>query len=302
MKGMDLKMTGSAQTRKVVRRHKRGPLEIGNFGNAVICIILALFCLSCVLPILLVYIVSFTDELAITRNGVSFFPAQWSLEAYRMLFGSSLKKIAVCYRNTLFLTVVGTLLSLWFMTMYGYALSRKDFKPRQFLTFFAYFTMLFSGGMVAGYIVNTTIFHLRDTIWVLLLPGLVGAYNIIVLRTFFSSGGNEALIEAAKIDGANRLQIVLHVNIPHILPTIVTLLILRTGSVLSVGFEKIFLMQTPLNLEASRVLSTYVYEMGIQNSRLDYSTAVGLFNNVVNVVVLILVNTVAKKVSKIGLF
>ncbi len=110
------------------------------------------------------------------------------------------------------------------------------------------------------------------------------------------------LIEAAKIDGANRLQIVLHVNIPHILPTIVTLLILRTGSVLSVGFEKIFLMQTPLNLEASRVLSTYVYEMGIQNSRLDYSTAVGLFNNVVNVVVLILVNTVAKKVSKIGLF
>ena len=110
------------------------------------------------------------------------------------------------------------------------------------------------------------------------------------------------LIEAAKIDGANRLQIVLHVNIPHILPTIVTLLILRTGSVLSVGFEKIFLMQTPLNLEASRVLSTYVYEMGIQTSRLDYSTAVGLFNNVVNVVVLILVNTVAKKVSKIGLF
>ena len=81
-----------------------------------------------------------------------------------------------------------------------------------------------------------------------------------------------------------------------------TLLILRTGSVLSVGFEKIFLMQTPLNLEASRVLSTYVYEIGARNSRLDYSTAVGLFNNVVNVVVLILVNTVAKKVSKIGLF
>ena len=130
MKGMDLKMTGSAQTRKVVRRHKRGPLEIGNFGNTVICIILALFCLSCVLPILLVYIVSFTDELAITRNGISFFPQSWSLEAYKLLFGKSLRKIIICYRNTLFLTVVGTLLSLWFMTMYGYALSRKDFKPR----------------------------------------------------------------------------------------------------------------------------------------------------------------------------
>lgn len=223
MKGMDLKMTGSAQTRKVVRRHRRGPLEIGNFGNAVICIILTLFCLSCVLPILLVYIVSFTDELAITRNGISFFPKEWSLEAYRMLFGTSLNKIVTCYRNTLFLTIVGTLLSLWFMTMYGYALSRRDFKPRQFLTFFAYFTMLFSGGMVASYIVNTTVFHLRDTIWVLLLPGLVGAYNIIVLRTFFSSGGNEALIEAAKIDGAGEFRIYAQIVLPISKPALATI-------------------------------------------------------------------------------
>ena len=110
------------------------------------------------------------------------------------------------------------------------------------------------------------------------------------------------LIEAARIDGASRMQIVWHVNIPHILPTIVTLMILRTGSVLSVGFEKIFLMQNPLNLEVSRVLSTYVYEMGIQKSRLDFATAVGLFNNVVNVIVLILVNTIARKVSQISLF
>ena len=110
------------------------------------------------------------------------------------------------------------------------------------------------------------------------------------------------LIEAARIDGASRMQIVWHVNIPHILPTIVTLMILRTGSVLSVGFEKIFLMQNPLNLEVSRVLSTYVYEMGIQKSRLDFATAVGLFNNVVNVIVLILVNAIARKVSQISLF
>ena len=211
-------------TRKPVRhRHHRGPLEIGDFGNTVICIILAVFCLSCVLPILLVYIVSFTDELAITRNGVSFFPETWSLEAYKVLFGKSLSKIVISYRNTIFLTVVGTFLSLWFMTMYGYAISRKDFKPRQILTFFAYFTMLFSGGMVASYIVNTTIFHLRDTIWVLLLPGLVGAYNIIVLRTFFSSGGNEALVEAAKIDGAGEFRIYAQIILPISKPALATI-------------------------------------------------------------------------------
>ena len=116
------------------------------------------------------------------------------------------------------------------------------------------------------------------------------------------AGVSSDQIEAAKIDGANRLQVVWHVNIPHILPTVVTLLIMRTGSVLSVGFEKIFLMQTPLNLEASRVLSTYVYEMGIQKGRLDYATAVGLFNNLVNVAILLIVNTVSKKLSETSLF
>lgn len=116
------------------------------------------------------------------------------------------------------------------------------------------------------------------------------------------AGVSSDQIEAAKIDGANRLQVVWHVNVPHILPTIVTLLIMRTGSVLSVGFEKIFLMQTPLNLEASRVLSTYVYEMGIQKGRLDYATAVGLFNNLVNVAILLIVNTVSKKLSETSLF
>ncbi len=116
------------------------------------------------------------------------------------------------------------------------------------------------------------------------------------------SGVSSELVEAAKIDGASRLQIIRHVFLPHLLPTVVTLLILRTGSVLSVGFEKIFLMQTPLNLEASRVLSTYVYEMGISNQRLDYATAVGLFNNLVNIAVLLIVNTISRKMSQISIF
>lgn len=91
-------------------------------------------------------------------------------------------------------------------------------------------------------------------------------------------------------------------NLPHIFPTIVTLLIISTGSVLSVGFEKIYLMQNSLNLDASRVISTYVYEMGIENAQLDFATAVGLFNNAVNIAILLIVNTVARKISKISIF
>lgn len=116
------------------------------------------------------------------------------------------------------------------------------------------------------------------------------------------AGVSRDLIESANIDGANRLQIIWHIKLPHILPTAVTLLILRTGSVLNVGFEKVFLMQNSLNLSASRVLSTYIYDMGIKNARFDYATALGLFNNVVNLVVLILVNALAKKIAKTGLF
>ena len=116
------------------------------------------------------------------------------------------------------------------------------------------------------------------------------------------AGVSAELLEAARIDGANRLQIIWHVNLPHIFPTIVTLLIISTGPVLSVGFEKIYLMQNSLNLDASRVISTYVYEMGIENAQLDFATAVGLFNNVVNIAILLIVNTVARKISKISIF
>ena len=116
------------------------------------------------------------------------------------------------------------------------------------------------------------------------------------------AGVSAELLEAARIDGANRLQIIWHVNLPHIFPTIVTLLIISTGSVLSVGFEKIYLMQNSLNLDASRVISTYVYEMGIENAQLDFATAVGLFNNAVNIAILLIVSTVARKISKISIF
>ena len=116
------------------------------------------------------------------------------------------------------------------------------------------------------------------------------------------AGVSVELVEAARIDGANRLQILRHINIPAILPTIVIMFILATGGMLSLGAEKILLMQNALNKPASSVISTYVYEIGIGGGEFSYSTAIGFFNNVVNVTILIIVNTITNKLSGVGLW
>ena len=103
--------------------------------------------------------------------------------------------------------------------------------------------------------------------------------------------------EAAIVDGANKLQRIWHIDIPALVPTMVILLVMNAGRILSVGFEKAFLMQTDANLSASEIISTYVYKIGIQSAQYSYSTAIGLFNNIINVIMLVLVNRMAKKLS-----
>ena len=128
----------------------------------------------------------------------------------------------------------------------------------------------------------------------------LGWGTIIYLASL--SGVSMDLVDAAKIDGASRMQVIRHVYIPHLLPQIVTLFILQTGSMLSIGFEKVFLLQNSLNLEASDVISTYVYKVGLLNRDYSYSTAIGLFNNVINIIILTITNAISKKVTKTSLW
>ena len=116
------------------------------------------------------------------------------------------------------------------------------------------------------------------------------------------AGIDPELHEAAVIDGATRLKRIWHINIPGILPTMVIMLILNTGSIMNVGFEKIFLMQNPLNLGASEVISTYVYKVGLQSAEYSFSAAVGLFNSVINFILLVLVNSIAKRLNETSLW
>lgn len=139
--------------------------------------------------------------------------------------------------------------------------------------------------------------------WVYVLSGIwqtVGWSAIIYIAAL--SGVDKNLLEAAEIDGANRIQRILYVNLPVLVPTIVIMFILRCGSILSVGYEKVYLLQNTANLSASEVISTYVYKVGLEKADFGFSTAVNLFNNVINCIVLILSNKLSKKVSGSSLF
>lgn len=115
------------------------------------------------------------------------------------------------------------------------------------------------------------------------------------------SGVDQECVEAARVDGASRLKIMLHIHLPHIVPTMIILLILSTGNILSVGFEKVFLLQNDLNFDASTIISTYTYRVGLMGGEFSYSAAIGLFNSAVNVLVLVLVNALSNRLTKTSL-
>ncbi|GIN69955.1 sugar ABC transporter permease [Bacillus sp. J14TS2] len=128
----------------------------------------------------------------------------------------------------------------------------------------------------------------------------MGWSSIIYLAAL--AGVPPELHEAARMDGASRLQRIRHVNIPAIVPVIIILLILNVGNIISVGFEKVFLMQNALNVEASDVIATHVYKTGIMGAQYSYSTAVGLFNSIISFILLVVVNQISRKVSETSLW
>ncbi|MCT1401130.1 ABC transporter permease subunit [Paenibacillus sp. p3-SID867] len=116
------------------------------------------------------------------------------------------------------------------------------------------------------------------------------------------AGVDPSLYEAAKVDGANRFQKILNVDLPGILPAAVIILILSVGSIMALGFEKMYLLQNPLNLSTSEIISTYVYKIGLLNANYSFATAVGLFNSLINLVLLLVVNAIAKRASNTSLW
>ena len=181
--------------------------------NAAFSVLLGLVSLLMLIPLVLVIIVSFSSEGSIAQVGYSFFPVEWSLQGYEYL-GTMGDQIVDSYIITIIHTLLGTIMSLTVMSMYAFVIALKNFKFRKIYTWVLFFTMLFSGGLVPNYIMNVRYLGIDDSIWIFLLPSLVSAYNVIILRTFILSTIPDSLFEAARIDGAGHFRVFISIVLP----------------------------------------------------------------------------------------
>lgn len=159
----------------------------------------------CLAPLLLVVAISVTDEKTIFKNGYSFLPEKFSGKAYEYLITAG-DAIWRAYGVSIFVTIVGTALSLLVICMYAYPLSRNGFKYKNQFAFFAYFTMIFGGGLVPWYIVYTQLIPIKKTIWILIVPYLMNTWFMMIMRTFFKTTIHESIIESARMDGAGEFR------------------------------------------------------------------------------------------------
>lgn len=186
-------------------------------------IIMIVLSLSCILPFVLLVVASFTEEAALLENGYSFFPKKLSLGAYEYIWMSA-RQIGKAYGMTILVTAVGTVANVLLTIFLGYLLSKKDLPARSVLSFFVFFTMLFSGGMVPSYIVWSQLMHVRDTIFGLIFPNLLmGAYNVILMRTYFATNLPLEIVEAAQLDSCSEIGILFRIAIPLSKPMIATI-------------------------------------------------------------------------------
>lgn len=193
-------------------------------GNICVNIFFILFSLTFLIPFILIISASFTEEQALAANGYSLWPSEFALDAYRYVFRNP-DRLITSYKVTIFYSITATVLSMIVMMLMAYPLSRPNYKYKKGVTFFIFFTMLFSGGLVPSYILMTKYLHIGNTIWVYILPYLANAFHIIVIRTFFQ-GLPDSLVESAKIDGAGELKILFSIIIPLSKPVIATVSLL----------------------------------------------------------------------------
>ncbi|MBE5841703.1 multiple sugar transport system permease protein [Butyrivibrio sp. INlla18] len=188
-------------------------------GQIILAIILIAFTLFAFLPVELTFVAAFTDEKSIVQNGFKFWPKDWSLAGMGTVLRYG-QQLARSYTVTIFVTVAGTFLGLLFMSMYAYSISRKDFWLSKFLSIYLLIPMLFNGGTLSGYIIFTSYYHLKDSLWLLILPLCVTTMNVIILRTYIANSIPAELMEAAKIDGAGEYYTFFRITLPLMKPSL----------------------------------------------------------------------------------
>ncbi len=193
----------------------------GRLGRLALNLVLLTVSLACLLPFVVVVSASFSTQEAIANFGYTLLPREFSTLAYQYLLLDA-ARIGRAYGVSLVVTLVGSGLSMLVMSMLAYAISRRQFRPRQPIAFYLFFTLLFSGGLVPSYILITQYLHLQNTLWALILPHLVNPWSVLILRTFFRDLPEE-IVDAARIDGADDWRMFFQIAIPLCTPGLATI-------------------------------------------------------------------------------
>lgn len=241
-------------------------------------IVLFAMTLLCVLPLILLVTSSFTAEEVLAQNGYSFFPQKWGLDAYLYLWETR-KTLLQAYKMTFLVTLIGVSCGLTITTLFAYGLSKRSLPGRSVIAFMVFFSMLFNGGLIPSYLMWTQTFHIKDTIFALLVPNLMmNGFSVIVMRSFFQSSIPEELLEAAKLDGAGEWKILAWIVLPLSKPILSTITLLTglgywndwmNGMYYLVGRTDLFTIQNVLN----RMISSMDF---LRNSNLTTAIESGI--------------------------
>lgn len=223
--------------------------------QVIINIILLLVTVIMVAPLVLLFMSSISSEASLLNYGYSFWPKEFSMAAYNYILTNG-HTILRAYAVTIIVTIIGTAANLILSSTAAYALSIKKLPFRNVISFYIFFTMLFSGGLVPSYLMWSNTFHIKNTIWALIVPNFMcGAMNIILMRTYFMTSIPEAIYEAAKIDGASYLYIYRKIAVPMGKPIFVTVGLFAglgywndwTNGLYYINDAKLYSIQTLLN-------------------------------------------------------
>lgn len=197
-----------------------------SFSQSIIYVVISLFSIFCLIPFVVILSASFSNEDTLINTGYGLWPQKFSILAYKIVFTGSFN-VFNSYMVTIIVTVTGTLASIFLTTLLAYPLSRKKYKYRNLINFYLFFTMLFNGGIVPWYILCTRYLGLKNNIPALIIPYLLNAWYVFLLRNFFSTIP-ESIEESARIDGAGDYRILFRIIVPLSLPGIATVALFTT--------------------------------------------------------------------------
>ena len=273
-------------------------MKTNDMNQPVVHAIFILLVAICLIPLVLLFMSSISSESSIVNNGYSFWPKEFSLEAYSYLW-SQKSAMFNAYGITILITVVGTFVGLLISALLAYPLSRRDLPLRGILSFLVFFTLLFNGGLVPTYLIYTEVFHLKNTLMALIIPGLLtNGFFILLIRTFFASSIPVQIIESAYIDGASEFKIFYRMILPLSLPILATIGLMLTinywndwfNGLIYVTEPRLFSIQNLLNRMLSNIQFLQQNSFGGQNVSVNLPTnAVRMAMAVVGILPLILI-------------